>query len=260
MLPCHSITKKDSFERSYTPDFHPQKERHYSKASALGINCSFNKLRFHRQFDPFRVEGGLRFLFWNLFGMSEVSDLDVKGSDSITTKVTGELLLALFSIISILVALNMLIAMMSNSYQHVAVSLAFMVECFPFNKVSGLKFRKFNQPVGTVRSGSTDTTQATERLVFVLTRRDTKERYWGQQFYQGPDQSKWGTFEGGPKYSCRTEPNRSGSFDLNSNRSFRNFGLNMESAHFFQTYKTYTAYCKLNQFSSSNDHEQSLFS
>ena len=110
----------------------------------MGINCSFNKLRFHPQFDPFRVEGGVRFLFWNLFGMSEVSDLAVTGSGFFITQVTGELLLALFSIVSVLVAINMLIAMMSNSYQQVAVSLAFMVECFPFNKISGLKFRKFN--------------------------------------------------------------------------------------------------------------------
>ena len=83
-------------------------------------------------------------MFWNLFGMSEVSDLAVTDSGFIITQVAGELLLALFSIISVLVAINMLIAMMSNSYQQVAVSLAFMVECFPFNKISGLKFRKFN--------------------------------------------------------------------------------------------------------------------
>ena len=83
-------------------------------------------------------------MFWNLFGMSEVSDLAVTDSGFIITQVTGELLLALFSIVSVLVAMNMLIAMMSNSYQQVAVSLAFMVECFPLNKISGLKFRKFN--------------------------------------------------------------------------------------------------------------------
>ena len=110
-------------------------------------------------------------MFWNLFGMSEVSDLAVTGSGFFITQVTGELLLALFSIVSVLVAMNMLIAMMSNSYQQVVVSLVFMVECFPFNKISGLKFRKFNYPDGTVRSGSTDTTQAPERLVFVLKRR-----------------------------------------------------------------------------------------
>ena len=73
-----------------------------------------------------------------------MSDLAVTDSRFIITQVTGEILLALFSIISVLVAINMLIAMMSNSYQQVAVSLAFMVECFPFNKISGLKFRKLN--------------------------------------------------------------------------------------------------------------------
>ena len=144
MLPCHSITKKDLFKRVHPWFSSILKEIHYSKASALGINCSFSKLRFHPQFDPFRVEKGVRFLFWNLFGMSEVSDLAVTGSGFFITQVTGELILALFGVVSVLVAMNMLIAMMSNSYQQVAVSLAFMVECFPIYKISGLKFRKFN--------------------------------------------------------------------------------------------------------------------
>ena len=73
-----------------------------------------------------------------------MSDLAVTGSGFFITQVTGELLLALFNIVSVLATINMLIAMMSNSYQQVAGSLAFMVECFPFNKISGLKFRKFN--------------------------------------------------------------------------------------------------------------------
>ena len=38
------------------------------------------------------------------------------------TKYAGEVLLALYVIASLLVAINMLIAMMSNSYQRVAVS------------------------------------------------------------------------------------------------------------------------------------------
>lgn len=83
-------------------------------------------------------------MVWNLFGMSEVSDLAVTGSGFFITQVTGELILALFDVVSVLVAMNMLIAMMSNSYQQVAVSLAFMVECFPFDKISDLKFRRFN--------------------------------------------------------------------------------------------------------------------
>jgi len=42
---------------------------------------------------------------------------------------------------------------------------------FPFNKNSGLKFRKFYVPNGAVHSGCTDLTQATARLVIVLVSR-----------------------------------------------------------------------------------------
>ena len=45
---------------------------------------------------------------------------------------------------------------------------------FPFNKNSGLKFRKFHVPNGTVHSGCTDPTQATARLVIVLVTRIQK--------------------------------------------------------------------------------------
>ena len=39
---------------------------------------------------------------------------------------------------------------------------------FPFNKNSGLKFRKLQVLNGTVHSGGTDPTQATARLVIVF--------------------------------------------------------------------------------------------
>ena len=69
----------------------------------------------------YRFGGNLRFLFWDLFGMSELSELSTE-KNFVITQYTGEILLGLYSILSILVALNMLIAMMANSYQRVAVS------------------------------------------------------------------------------------------------------------------------------------------
>ncbi|XP_020604076.1 short transient receptor potential channel 3-like [Orbicella faveolata] len=66
-----------------------------------------------------QIDGSLRFLFWDLFGKSALSDLSTD-KNFIITQYTGELLLGLYSILSILVALNMLIAMMANSYQRVA--------------------------------------------------------------------------------------------------------------------------------------------
>ena len=66
---------------------------------------------------------------------------------------------------------------------------------FPFNKNSCLKFWKFHVPSGMVHSGCTD---------------------WNNHFVEWkgifrcncpkwPDQSKWTTLKGGPKYSSQTE-------------------------------------------------------
>ena len=59
--------------------------------------------------------------------MSDVSDLSTE-RNFIITQYTGEVLLGLYSILSIVVAINMLIAMMANSYQRVAVSCLLFVE------------------------------------------------------------------------------------------------------------------------------------
>ena len=55
-------------------------------------------------------------------------------------------------------------------------------------------------------------------------KQDTKERYWGQQFWQmerhisvrpteKPDRSLWTTFKAGSEYSGRTKPKWSVPFD-----------------------------------------------
>ena len=69
----------------------------------------------------FRIGGTLRYLFWNVFGTREFGVLNTS-EGFVITKYAGEVLLALYAIASLLVAINMLIAMMSNSYQRVAVS------------------------------------------------------------------------------------------------------------------------------------------
>ena len=72
-------------------------------------------------FSPFRVGGSLRYLFWYVFGMSDLKDLQTT-EDFVITQYIGEVLLGLYAIASVLVAINMLIAMMSNTYQNVVVS------------------------------------------------------------------------------------------------------------------------------------------
>ena len=97
---------------------------------------------------------------------------------------------------------------------------------FPFNKNSGLKFRKLHVLNGTVHSGCTDPTQATARLVIGLESRIQKSgTAWGQQFCQRkgtfrsdrlkwPDRSEWTTFKVGPENFGRTKPKWSVPFDV----------------------------------------------
>ena len=96
---------------------------------------------------------------------------------------------------------------------------------FPFSKNSGLKFRKFPVPDGTVHFGCTDPTQATAHLVIVLASRIQKSGTGNNDFvkWKGtfrsdrpkwPDRSKWTTFKADPEYSGRTKPKWSVPFDV----------------------------------------------
>lgn len=65
-----------------------------------------------------RIEGTLNILFWALFGHVEFSAFELN-KDAEITEVTGKLLLGVYSLASVLVALNLLIAMLNNSYKKV---------------------------------------------------------------------------------------------------------------------------------------------
>ena len=95
-------------------------------------------------------------------------------------------------------------------------------ERFPFNKNSGLKFRKFHVPNGTVQSGCTDSIQATARLVIILLSRLQKSGTGDNNFvkWKGTfrsDRRKWsvtGQSEPPSKLvpSIPVAPNRNGPF------------------------------------------------
>ena len=98
-------------------------------------------------------------------------------------------------------------------------------EHFPFNKNSGLKFRKFHVPNGRVHAGCTDPTWTTMCLVIVLVSRIQKSSTGNNNFvkWKGPfqsdqlkwwDWSKWTTFKAVPNYSGWTKPNWSIPFDV----------------------------------------------
>jgi len=71
-----------------------------------------------------RIEGAFSTLFWALFGHVEMSIFKASDHAKIT-EVTGHLLFAAFCIASVLVAMNLLIAMLSNTYKKVDVSFIF---------------------------------------------------------------------------------------------------------------------------------------
>ncbi|XP_070556011.1 short transient receptor potential channel 4-like [Ptychodera flava] len=59
-------------------------------------------------------------LFWTVFGMSDIRSLDMTLSDRWFTEVIANVLFALYQVLAVIVLLNILIAMMSNTYQRVA--------------------------------------------------------------------------------------------------------------------------------------------
>lgn len=63
----------------------------------------------------------LQSLFWSIFGLISLYVTNVE-PDHEFTEFVGSTMFGAYNIISLVVLLNMLIAMMNNSYQHIAVS------------------------------------------------------------------------------------------------------------------------------------------
>ncbi|XP_070555680.1 short transient receptor potential channel 4-like [Ptychodera flava] len=61
----------------------------------------------------------LNTLFWALFGVSELASLDIMDANHWFTETVGGLLYAAYHVIALVVLLNVLIAMMSNTFTHV---------------------------------------------------------------------------------------------------------------------------------------------
>lgn len=70
-----------------------------------------------------RIEGVLSTLFWALFGHADKSTFNTNENAEIT-EITGHLLFATYSLASVLVAMNLLIAMLSNTFKKVSVSIS----------------------------------------------------------------------------------------------------------------------------------------
>ena len=73
-------------------------------------------------------------LFWALFGHVEFSTFETDENSKITM-VTGQILFAVYSLASILVVLNLLIAMLNNSYKKVDVSAMLCLHKSVYNTI-----------------------------------------------------------------------------------------------------------------------------
>ncbi|XP_062275730.1 short transient receptor potential channel 4b [Scomber scombrus] len=78
-----------------------------------GIRCSNQNNAFSTLFET------LQSLFWSVFGLISLYVTNVK-PDHVFTEFVGTTMFGTYNVISLVVLLNMLIAMMNNSYQHIA--------------------------------------------------------------------------------------------------------------------------------------------
>lgn len=62
-------------------------------------------------------------LFWMLFGVVEEEKISVQDPDFVLIAAFGRLLLMTYMVCTVIVALNMLVAMMNNSFDRIMVSL-----------------------------------------------------------------------------------------------------------------------------------------
>ncbi len=63
-------------------------------------------------------------MFWALFDQTNIEKFETTHPKFQLTSKTGKFLFAIYLISAVLVGINMLIAMMNNSFEYVAVSLA----------------------------------------------------------------------------------------------------------------------------------------
>ena len=70
----------------------------------------------------FRLYGSANVIFWSLFGEIDFEDFRIEESGYGAIWRTGMTLFALFNIVAVLVALNMLIAILNESYTRISVS------------------------------------------------------------------------------------------------------------------------------------------
>ncbi|MEQ2184191.1 Short transient receptor putative channel 5, partial [Goodea atripinnis] len=95
--------------------FYYESKASEEKGKCKGIRCVEQNNAFSTLFET------LQSLFWSIFGLISLYVTNVD-PDHQFTEFVGATMFGTYNIISLVVLLNMLIAMMNNSYQHIAVS------------------------------------------------------------------------------------------------------------------------------------------
>ncbi|CAB1347857.1 unnamed protein product [Coregonus sp. 'balchen'] len=90
------------------------------KKGCKGIRCETQNNAFSTLFET------LQSLFWSIFGLISLYVTNVE-ADHQFTEFVGATMFGTYNVISLVVLLNMLIAMMNNSYQHIAVSVTLTI-------------------------------------------------------------------------------------------------------------------------------------
>jgi len=71
---------------------------------------------------PFSVLATFRTVFWSMFGRGDTDVVKLENYDNVFTEDIGYIIYGAYNISMVIVLLNMLIAMMTRSYQDITVS------------------------------------------------------------------------------------------------------------------------------------------
>lgn len=63
-------------------------------------------------------------LFWSMFGLTDLNSFEIDKPEFQITRETGVTLFGMFQVLIVIVAINMLIAMMTRSFESIVVRLA----------------------------------------------------------------------------------------------------------------------------------------
>lgn len=79
----------------------------------------------HFKYNPsflIRISNSIQTLFWGLFGIIDLSEFEIVGADSTPAEtIVGTFMLAIWMVSAVIAMLNLLIALISSSFERVQV-------------------------------------------------------------------------------------------------------------------------------------------